>query len=172
MAYQRLLSWCVSGVTRAVVIASMILMVCGLVSSTPAAAAKSHDVAEPLPTSLSAENLSIVDTVTNEDLTFSATLTLKGTSTPVPDEDILFYLHEPFPPPGPFPGVACDAMTNAQGVASCSTYLTQIIYTLDPLGYSASFLGNSRYLWATAQAYYAVSNRPVLTNRPAHTHSR
>lgn len=140
------------------VVATAIFSAVGLTS--PASADPAAGTA-PVPTTLTAAPISIVATATHLDLTFSATLTTKGTGVPLPGQEILFFLHYPLgQAAGPFPGVVCITTTDLVGVAHCTTYLTQIVYTIDPLGYSASFLGNSHFGPSIAFGYYTVSTPP------------
>jgi hypothetical protein len=161
MALQPVSHQSVRALTRFVAVGVTALVLCAMVATTSASALTSRDLAPPVATSLTAANISILGTVQHLDLGFSATLTIEGTNTAVAGEDVLFFLHNPFPQRGPLPGLGCEATTNAQGVASCSISLTQVVYTLIPLGYSASFLGNAHYAPATAQGYYALSDPPA-----------
>lgn len=69
-------------------------------------------------------------------LPFTATLTRTSTGTPIAGKSVRFIA-------GATP--ACNATTNAQGVASCTFTVFSLLSTVLGLGYSAVFDGDGQY---------------------------
>jgi hypothetical protein len=111
----------------------------------------------PVATTLVAAPISLVATATTLTLTFSTRLTVTSTGAPVPGAAIQYYVHDPLPRQGPFPGLVCgDALTDANGVSTCSVNVFNIVWTLAPPGYAASFWGLPDFMPATAQGSYGL----------------
>jgi alpha-tubulin suppressor-like RCC1 family protein len=94
-------------------------------------------------TALTTSSISVLKSLTSLATTYSATLTMRPSGTPLAGQTITFAVG----------GTSqCTGVTNAQGVATCSTTLVGTISAILALGSTATYAGNSLYLPSQASA--------------------
>jgi hypothetical protein len=84
---------------------------------------------------LVAAPISVVGSVLEVSVTFSATLTALNTGNGIPDQPVVFSWN----------GGTCTGTTDASGVGTCSVSVLNIVGLLAPPIYNASFAGNGAY---------------------------
>jgi hypothetical protein len=107
-------------------------------------------------TTLRPAPISIVQTVTSIRLTYTATLTVTSTRSPVAGAYVLFEDTSFLPSQLPLANLVCEPQTNAAGVAACSITILDLPNTLEHPTYTAEFFGSSQYLPSVAAGGLAV----------------